>query len=60
MVNYEPINEPCRLCEALPPHEWRIVGSNVEVICMNCGALLDNLPAATVLDISVIEAEVVL
>ncbi len=59
MVNYEPINEPCRLCGELPPHEWRTVGEKVEIVCLSCGALLDNLPLAVVLDVAIEESGVI-
>lgn len=57
--NYEPINDPCRLCGVYPPHEWRTVGERIEVVCLGCGALLDNLPAAAVLDVAIENAEAV-
>ncbi len=55
MVNYDPIFDPCRICGSEPPHELRVIGQGIEVICIDCRALLENLSDAALLE-SVLEA----
>jgi len=40
VLDYDPVKEPCRVCGRNPPHEKR----GREVICVQCRALLENLP----------------
>ena len=44
MSDHNPIIEPCRLCQANPPHRCKRTpdGKRVQIICYDCGSLLDN------------------
>lgn len=54
-VTYEPITDDCRICGNEPPHEWRVSNGNVEVICLECKALLEILVGGAALIVSEVE-----
>lgn len=49
MVNYEPITDPCRVCDRDAPHEMRVTNQGIEVVCIECRALLEFIDNAKAL-----------
>jgi hypothetical protein len=46
VTTYNPVFDACRVCGAQPPHELRVIGQGIDVLCLECRALLEHFNEA--------------